>query len=260
MVSKRRGFSLIEVTIVLALSVIMIGAVAGIFSLRRSTVNDDAAKQIASTIQTVQNEAKQGLGPTTESGKSQLSSVQGSLFGEAIEFSNNCSGKPCTRVFKLMLTSDGQNVIPYENYIVDSPQLFSYNLYVTDTPKPPALPSLGNCTSASFMSCYTDPATSVARNIFYPPISMDAGKPSLMIVIKNRTGEMYVFSKSALTTVMGEAISVDAYTPNRQGDLRLGVGQIDGDVASQSSWDNSQNKYYLDINLSGKNSIKVTKQ
>lgn len=60
---KTSGFSLLEVTIVMALSLVLVGMVAGIYSLRKGIETDDALKQISSVIQTVRNDAQKGTRP-----------------------------------------------------------------------------------------------------------------------------------------------------------------------------------------------------
>ncbi len=123
---RRTGFSLIELTIVLALSLTMMGVISGMYVQRRNVANDDAAQQIASIIQTVRNDAVQGLGPSSSRAKNGFSAGT-TLYGEAIKFSNNCSGKPCMHIYKLKLNNDG-SVAYYEDYYTSSPQLFSFNL------------------------------------------------------------------------------------------------------------------------------------
>ena len=80
---RRTGFSLIELTIVLALSLTMMGVISGMYVQRRNVANDDAAQQIASIIQTVRNDAVQGLGPSSSRAKNGFSAGT-TLYGEAI--------------------------------------------------------------------------------------------------------------------------------------------------------------------------------
>lgn len=127
---KRNGFTLVELVIVLALSLAMIGLVSGVYSQRRTLANDDAAKQITSSIQTIAVQAQQGLGPTTTDGTSKFSTGD-VIYGEAVEFRSHCSpditGNPCMRVYKLK--SKAGVVSSYESYDITSPQNFTYTSF-----------------------------------------------------------------------------------------------------------------------------------
>ncbi|MEI8072607.1 MAG: type II secretion system protein [Candidatus Saccharibacteria bacterium] len=128
---KRNGFTLVELVIVLALSLAMIGLVSGVYSQRRTLANDDAAKQITSSIQTIAVQAQQGLGPTTTDGTSKFSTGD-VIYGEAVEFRSHCSpditGNPCMRVYKLKKSKAGV-VSSYESYDITSPQNFTYTSF-----------------------------------------------------------------------------------------------------------------------------------
>ena len=81
LVQDKGGFSLVEVTRVLAISVVRIAAIVGIFNNRKEFASNDAANQIVSLVQTAAPEAKQGLGtdvtgPPFNSGET--------LWGEAV--------------------------------------------------------------------------------------------------------------------------------------------------------------------------------
>jgi prepilin-type N-terminal cleavage/methylation domain-containing protein len=132
MTAKPKGFSLIEVSMVLAISVVMMGVVAGVYSQRRNIASDDAAQQIASIVQTVQNEAKQGQGPA--SGADNIINSGETLWGNAIRFSNSCapSGKPCFIVNKLVKTATTPTtpatIKSYEEYQIATPENFEFLL------------------------------------------------------------------------------------------------------------------------------------
>lgn len=125
MTAKPKGFSLIEVSMVLAISVVMMGVVAGVYSQRRKVANDDAAQQIASIVQTVQNEAKQGQGPA--SGTVGFASGD-TLWGNAVQFAASCPGnttKSCFVIYKLKQTTTG--ISSYDSYQIATPENFGFS-------------------------------------------------------------------------------------------------------------------------------------
>jgi len=125
MTAKPKGFSLIEVSMVLAISVVMMGVVAGVYNQRRNVANDDAAQQIASIVQTVQNEAKQGQGPA--SGSIGISPGD-TLWGNAVQFAASCPGntdKSCFVIYKLVKTAASPGLIKsYDSYQIATPENF----------------------------------------------------------------------------------------------------------------------------------------
>lgn len=131
MTAKPKGFSLIEVSMVLAISVVMMGVVAGVYSQRRNIANDDAAQQIASIVQTVQNEAKQGQGPASGAGNIVAGET---LWGNSIQFSNSCtpSLKPCFVVNKLVKNTATAGIRSYETYQIVTPENFQFSSIGTD--------------------------------------------------------------------------------------------------------------------------------
>ena len=130
MTAKPKGFSLIEVSMVLAISVVMMGVVAGVFNQRRNVANDDAAQQVASIVQTVQNEAKQGQGP---SGANNIVAGE-TLWGNSIQFSNSCapSSKPCFVVNKLVKDTATADIRSYETYQIVTPENFEFSSIAPD--------------------------------------------------------------------------------------------------------------------------------
>ena len=130
MTAKPKGFSLIEVSMVLAISVVMMGVVAGVYNQRRNVANDDAAQQVASIVQTVQNEAKQGQGP---SGANDIVAGE-TLWGNSIQFSNSCdpSGKPCFVVDKLVKNTATAGIRSYETYQIVTPENFMFSYIAPD--------------------------------------------------------------------------------------------------------------------------------
>jgi|GEM_PF-2173642 len=126
MTSKPKGFSLIEVSMVLAISVVMMGVVGGVYSQRSSIASDDAAQQVASIVQTVQNEAKQGQGPSSASDIT----TSATLWGNAVQFSNNClpSAKPCFIVYRLVKTATASpSIRSYDSYQIATPENFEFD-------------------------------------------------------------------------------------------------------------------------------------
>ena len=138
MTAKPKGFSLIEVSMVLAISVVMMGVVAGVYNQRRNVANDDAAQQVASIVQTVQNEAKQGQGPA--SGTGNIINSGETLWGNAIRFYNSCapSSKPCFIVNKLVKTATTPTtpatIKSYEEYQIATPENFEFLDFPTSNP------------------------------------------------------------------------------------------------------------------------------
>jgi prepilin-type N-terminal cleavage/methylation domain-containing protein len=125
MTAKPKGFSLIEVSMVLAISVVMMGVVAGVYNQRRNVANDDAAQQIASIVQTVQNEAKQGQGPASGTGGINAGET---LWGSAVQFAYECPGnttKSCFVIYKLVKPAATSALIKsYDSYQIATPENF----------------------------------------------------------------------------------------------------------------------------------------
>ncbi|MCX6805812.1 MAG: type II secretion system protein [Patescibacteria group bacterium] len=131
MTAKPKGFSLIEVSMVLAISVVMMGVVAGVYNQRRNVANDDAAQQILSIVQTVQNEAKQGQGP---SGANDIVAGE-TLWGNAVQFARSCPGnttKSCFVIYKLVNTTTA--IRSYDSYQIATPENFVFSYLAANTP------------------------------------------------------------------------------------------------------------------------------
>lgn len=270
MLNKKKvlGFSLIEVTIVLALSLVLVGMVAGIYNLRKGLETDDALKQIASVIQTVRNDAQKGLGPTSQTEIDRISLKPNSeLFGQAIGFGNNCidipsdpsapvnpanrTGKSCMYVIKLARVIDTTEIYAYGGYKIDVPNNMAFNLINT-----------GDACN-TFLSCYTKPNTGVYNNLGTAPISSTVSGDPIGIVMRNGSGAMYVFNGNLSTISL--AADLNNYSGqqavDRQGILRLVVAQLadksDGDLQNRSTWENAEPRYFLSIDLTGRNSTIV---
>lgn len=226
MFNKRRGISLVEVTIVLAISGLMLVIAISTFSMRAGVAVDDAAKQVESAYQKAHNEAVQGLGSTNN----HTFSAGDELFGQAIQFRNFCSGsQSCLTVFKLKKSSS--NVVSsYETYDVPLREGLEFGYLVTD---------------CSFVSCYQAPGASM-RLLSEVPISMATGQVP-MIVTKNGNGGSYLFaSMGGSFGVPDLPANINNYVSNRQGTFQLSLFRRD------STADTSQtalHRYFLNFNL-----------
>lgn len=266
---KTSGFSLIEVTIVMALSLVLVGMVAGIYNLRKGLETDDALKQISSTIQTVRNDAQKGLGPTTDLERQIIAQKPASqLFGQAIGFGNNCvlipsdptqanasirTGKSCMYVFKLAQEIESESIYPYGAYAVDVPSNMAFNL----------INSGDAALCNTYLSCYTKPAANTYNNLASAPISSSVTGDPVGIVVRNGSGAMYVFNGNLPT--LGLVADPSNYTgqqgTDRQGILRLVISQLanssDQDLKNASTWQSASPRYFLSIDLTGRNTTTV---
>jgi type II secretory pathway pseudopilin PulG len=228
MPKTRNGISLVEVTIVLAISSLLLIIAASTFSMRTRTVVDDAAKQVESVFQRSRNEAVQGLGTTTGA----TFNTGDELYGQAIQFRNNCKDtQACITVFKLKKSAAPANVISdYESYevLLREGLEFGYNL--------PA-----NC---EYVSCYQQ--TDTMKLLSAAPISMVIGQVP-MVVIKNGNGGSYLFS--SMINTFGSPLNVkdeDNYTTERQGIFQLAVFRREDTSTTPQT---AIHKYFLNINL-----------
>lgn len=263
------GFSLLEVTIVMALSLVLIGMVAGIYSLRKGLETDDAVKQVASSIQTVRNDAQKGLGPTTDVERDIIDSKPTSeLFGQAIGFGNNCydipsdprltnpsnrTGKSCIYVIKLARVIGGNDIFAYGLYKIDVPYNMAFNLI-----------NVGDYTLCdTYLSCYTKPQSLPYNNLGTAPISSTINGDPVGIVVRNGSGAMYAFNGNLAT--LGVAADIRNYdgqqAVDRQGILRLVIAQVadksDGELTTPSTWESASPRYFLSIDLTGRNTTTV---
>lgn len=269
---KTSGFSLLEVTIVMALSLVLVGMVAGIYSLRKGIETDDALKQISSVIQTVRNDAQKGLGPTTQTEKNRIK-PNSQLYGQAIGFSNNCilipsdpvsvdpnirTGKSCMYVIKLAQDMETANkpIYAYGVYQYNVPSNMAFNLINQD------LGDIDACNT--YLSCYTKPNTNYYKKLGDPPISSSVNGDPVGIMILNGSGAMYAFNGN-ISTLLSVAADPANYTGqqgvDRQGILRLVIAQLadksDGDLKDTSTWQSASPRYFLSIDLVGRNTTTV---
>lgn len=241
------GFSLVEVTIVLALSLVLVGMVSGVYSLRRNTASDVAVKQIVSEIQTVRNDAQKGLGPT-DAEKPKINSGE-SLYGQTIGFNNTgcSSGKSCINVFKTVLETNGTTVRGYGSYQINLPENMAFNLINNG--------DAGNC--EIYLSCYKIPGNQNYQTLGDNPIDSDGGPVGIAVL--NGSGAMYAFNG---VTNHNPALEKANYTGERQGKLSLQVASFPnrGDISNASAWVNVTPKYFITIDLSGSNTITVDRK
>lgn len=242
---NKRGFSLVELTIVLALTFVMFSVVIGIFNQRRLVADDDGSKQIAAEIQKIVNEAKQSLGPLSDAEKQQFGAGD-ILYGQAIGFNNEgCSSSgACLIVYKVAKTPAGAYFV-YNTYQVKLPQGFYFNLIT---------PTGGNNCASNFVSCYQVPAGSF-QNLYAPPINGTSGDP-VGVLILNGSGAAYAYRGGANSDVFPNPTN----TLQRQGILRLAISNTiaSSSLLDQNAWQTTANKYYLNLDLSS-NSFGVQK-
>jgi prepilin-type N-terminal cleavage/methylation domain-containing protein len=244
----KRGFSLIEVMIVLAISAGLIIIAFSTFSQRRRVASDDAANQLVSNIQAVRNEAQNGLGPTNNS----TFAHNETFYGEAIQFSNGqgCNdNQPCMIVYKLKASADGQTFSAYENYQMANPNGIEF--YNAPSPSGAAQ----NCTSnTAFLSCFTTNTYSVI-----------VPSREFLLLIRNGSGAMYYYP-----TEGGYCPPVSGvYSANcrivAQGNLRQGVvyrqnnSSPSGGIIDTTPPAGNDYTYYLNIDMTGGGSITTTR-
>lgn len=129
-----KGFSLIELTIVMAISILLVAIVSGVYRLRQQTVNDDAAQQILSQIDLVRNEAQRGASSVTGPVTNPTNNPD-TLYGQAIMFSDTCfgAGKSCMAISKLRQTEGSTQLTAYDSRTTDLPEGFKFRF---DTSQP----------------------------------------------------------------------------------------------------------------------------
>lgn len=241
--TKRRGVSLVELIIVLAISALMVTIAIATFGSRKRVVADDAAKQIESIYQTARNEAQQGLGPTNGA----TFNPGETLFGQAMQFRNNCTGTTsCITVYKLK--QNGTTVTSYESYDVNLREGLMFDL-------------TSNLTSSScpaFGTCYQSPGSSVYKGLGVSPINMAAISVP-MVVVRNGNGGNYLFASNN-GSFSGNATtyttdSTTTYTPNRQGLFRLSIYRPDNPTDAPAT---APYRYNLVFDLSGNNQTSIS--
>jgi hypothetical protein len=262
---QKAGISILEVILVLAISGVIFVIVIATFNSRRRTTYDDAARQVASEIQAVVNESQSGLGPTIPNTDPKYPRNGEELFGESIEFRNNCpaAGRACLMVSKLKRTPSGQ-VLVYEQYRRDVPQGL---LFYIPSDTSPACPG-------QFTSCYAVPPGTNFGLMTALPIRLGQRFDwNFMIVVRNNTGAEYAFSKFTFgvdanapvgTTqyerYMGPDASQDTpanYSPTRQGRVRIALGLPGQGADLDAQMADATFRYYITMDLSGSKSVEM---
>ena len=238
------GFTLIEVTIVLALSLVLLGMASGMYSLRRNIASDDAVKQIAVSIQAVRTEAQKGLGPTGS--ETSLIGAGDSLYGQSIGLKNTGCNNParsCLNVRKIaQRPAPASTLYSYGSYQIELPESMAFDLIATGTST--------DCTT--YLSCYKMPAGSNQPLSASPIFSSTSGDP-VEIVVLNRTGAMYVFRGNPDTDIF----VLNQYTASRTGVLNMVLAGFTDrtSINDSTAWNSAGPKYFMNIDLSGTNTI-----
>ncbi len=245
---KPAGISLVEVMIVLAISSLLIGIALAAFGQRRGVAVHDATNRVVSEVESVRIEAQKGLGPGNPNaavGSPDYIASGETLFGEAIEFANNCSGSgtpACMHVYKLKQgynaaagRPDGQ-ISSYESYTIAMDENLSFDLNLAS-----------DCTTG-FSSCVQQNPSSAN----WSPLA----NSNALLVIQNSSGTMNFFSPAA-AGFASPATTLNPTNYPAQGKARLGLVQLDSAAQDPAS---APYKYYLNIDLSGGNDITVSPQ
>lgn len=243
----KNGFTLIELMIVLAISAGLIAIAFTTFAQRRRVASDDAVEQIASSIQTVRNEAQNGLGPDDPS----VFRHDDTFFGEAIEFSNGkgCqNNEPCMIVYKLRSIANTNTFSPYENYQIPNPNgVEFYN-------KSAESGQSQSCSNTSiFISCISTKTTS----------SVVANRDFLLL-IRNGSGKMSYYPTAGSSCAPQNGIYPMVCSGEIQGDLRQAlIYRQGGNSQSSASTDvlpaANDYEYYLNVDMIGGGSIRTSR-
>ena len=234
--NKKYGFSLVELVIVLAISSLLMVMVGGFYAQRRSIASDDAIQQMVSQIQTVQNETKSNLGPSSNTS---FSSGE-TFYGEAIEFSNTaCSstGQSCMIVHKLKTSQDGKTFREYEQYTLNNSQSLFY--FVGPTVDP-------GCTDSGYQSCFKN--TVLNKTVDFN---------THWIVIQNGSGKMF-YMDTRLASAGGCAATIGNYNV-ACGNNSNKVGLLQQAVTDSNSGTAGNLKYFVNIDMLNGNSITSSK-
>ncbi len=259
MFSRHKGFSLVEVTIVLAISGAMIAMAWGFYILRSGVAVDDAAQQVAASIQTVQTEAKRGLGPSNAA-----SFISGeTLFGKAMEFRNHCSpddtGNPCIRVYSLK--NSGGSVVAYgDSYDIATPQNLEFSLGSGNVGEPGYhISSYDKSYPADGKKNCPPPVDVNFHGLDDSPIGLGYnGENNLVLVFRNNDPKGYVFAKLDGSNFGLKANQLVSYSSqDRSGLVCLAMARRD---SSSQLYADAKYKYTIQTDLSGSGDVTVVKQ
>ncbi len=261
LIKRNTGFTLVELVIVIAISLLLIGIVSGVYVLRRQTAYDDAAQQVASSIQTIRNEAQQGSGVSVKGANGNVAGVTiqsgDKIYGQTIKFKQDCGGGvSCMEVNKLLSRDVGGGTIklfPYDIYQVAVPEgLKFFNVLYTN---------------ASFSTGYTPTGDPTNNGLLTPPTSytgacpssgarelncmpLDNGPYGAFITIPNLQNNKMLLVKHPTSypfSTLGFDESV-VTTKAQSGVLYLALANSDNSA-----------QYYIAIDLSSSGTIKVIK-
>ncbi len=220
--NKKFGFSLVELVIVLAISSMLLVMVGGFYAQRRTVASDDAIRQMISSIQTVQTEARTNLGPTNGA----VFAPGDTFFGEAIEFSNDgCGDVSCIVVHKLKANATNTIISKYETYNITNSQNLQYFV------------GSGECSDTTFVSCFT----------FNSGTSSISNFASYFVVFKSGSGDPVYLDKTA-SGCGGPSYAKSCFTQN---------GKLQQAVSSES--ETAGNRYLLKIDMAGGGNLTYTK-
>jgi prepilin-type N-terminal cleavage/methylation domain-containing protein len=261
LIKRNTGFTLIELVIVIAISLLLIGIVSGVYVLRRQTAYDDAAQQVASSIQTIRNEAQQGSGVSVTGASGNVAGVTiqpgDKIYGQTIKFKQDCGGGvSCMEVNKLLSRDVGGGTVklfPYDSYQVAIPEGLRYvNVLNANT---------------NFSTGYTPTIDPTNNGTLTPPTSYTAACPGsgarelnclplnnglygAFITIPNLQNNKMLLVKHPTTYPLPTSgIDESAITTNAQsGVLYLALANSDNTA-----------QYYIAVDLSSNGTIKAIK-
>lgn len=251
---KAFGFSLIELVIVIAISLLMVGVVSGVYTLRQQVANDNAAQQVASSIQTVRNEAQKGSGDLNPSTNANIQAGD-VIYGQTIDFNNSCptTSKPCI-VIKKYLQTTSSVIKEYAYSTVEVPEGFLFAYY-----NPPGSIEFGSVYNRAGVNTTptipTSSACGVAASMILScgplsasPLATDQSTGDAFIFVPNLSNKLTLMKKPAYGSAITLAAVSAAQTNVNASKLYLGLTNTDG-----------SSRYYIIIDLNGSNTIEVTK-
>ncbi len=264
-IKRNAGFTLVELVIVIAISLMLIGIVSGVYVLRRQTAYDDAAQQVASSLQTIRNEAQQGSGVSVVGANGNLSGILpgDKIYGQTIKFRFDCGGGvSCMEVNKLLSRDSGGtiNLIPYDRYQVSVPEglKFINNNTSFSTSYTPTNDSSNNGSLAPPTGTFTCPPTGGIGPRLLSCAPLSNGFPGAFIVAPNLQSGKMLLIKAPADPFPSSISESSLLTPPSSGSTpQSGVLYLA--LANNTDPANASAKYYIAIDLSSSGTIKVIK-